>query len=286
MQTWWSRPDATEIADRVNHYCRLDTEKITPLNADGLQASEIKLKSGPSTYYFDLQRYLRYFPSQLRLNFFAGDVWENPDRPTVMKARRLDEKARNGVILNLDRPRHFLHPRDNIAFADKLPKLIFRGDIHNKPHRISFFEKYFDSPYCDLGDTSPKATCDEWTKQRISIADHFKYRFILVLEGNDVASSLQWVMGSNCVPVMARPTVENWLMHSLLVPGKHYIEIAPDFSDLEEKLKYYTEHQGVAETISTESKKWYEQFYDRKREKIISLLVLDKYFRATGQNTD
>lgn len=63
----------------------------------------------------------------------------------------------------------------------------------------------------------------------MSIPEHFKYKFILALEGYDMASSLQWIMASGCVPVMPKPTVEGWLMHSQLVAGRHYIEIAPTF---------------------------------------------------------
>lgn len=286
MQSWWQRDDASEIADRVNFYCRLNPDKIINLGDNSQFSSALKRSQGPSSYYFDIQRWLRYFPAKLSLNFFAGDVWKNPDCPTFMKARRLDAKQNNAVILNLDRPRHFLHPRDNIAFEKKMPKLLFRGDIHNKPHRVAFFEKYFSKESFDLGDTSKVTTNSDWTKPRINIAKHFEYQYILVLEGNDVASALQWVMGSNCVPVMAKPTVENWLMHSLLEPGKHYVEIASDFSDVEEVMNYYLAHPEKGAAIATESQRWYEQFYDKKREKIVSLLVLDKYFRATGQYVD
>ena len=117
----------------------------------------------------------------------------------------------------------------------------------------------------------------------MTIADHLKYKFILALEGNDVASNLKWVMSSNSVAVMPRPTCETWFMEGTLIPNYHYIEIKPDFSDLEERLNHYIQHPNEAESIIKHAHEYVNQFKDKKREDIISLLVLDKYFRMTGQ---
>lgn len=73
------------------------------------------------------------------------------------------------------------------------------------------------------------------------------YKFIMALEGNDVASNLKWVMSSNSIAVMPRPTCETWFMEGKLIPNYHYIEIKPDFTDLEERLKYYIEHPEEAQ---------------------------------------
>ena len=39
-----------------------------------------------------------------------------------------------------------------------------------------------------------------------------KHKFILCIEGNDVASNLKWVMSSNSVAVMPKPKFESWFM--------------------------------------------------------------------------
>ena len=49
-------------------------------------------------------------------------------------------------------------------------------------------------------------------------------------------------MSSNSIAVMPKPTIETWFMESKLEGGKHYIEIAPDYHDLEAKLTYYIAH--------------------------------------------
>lgn len=282
LRTWHSRPDAGYIQDRVNFYCPLPP--ITRLPACAEPIHSLDRSRGHRVYYIDMERYLNYFPANLKLVMQPDDVFTNPKIPTLIKARRLDSAgAENCVILPLNRVRHFPRPHDHIPFLRKKPMLFFRGKIADKPCRLRFFEMYHGHPLMDIGDTSRRPLRPEWGAKKVSIAAHFNFRFILVLEGNDVGSALQWVMGSNCVPVMTRPAVEHWLMHSRLIPGRHYIEIAPDFSDAEEKLRYYINHPLEAQTIANASKEWYSQFASRSRELLIAQLVLQRYFECTGQ---
>lgn len=281
LKDWEKRPDADEIRERVDFYCLPDTP--FKLGEESRRIKDISLHDTHSRYYFDFHEILDAFPGRKRVGFIEGDTGpENPAFPSFEKGRRLKEGRENGVLLNLDKIRHFRLPKDNIPFEEKMPKLIFRGEIDGKPARIRFMEKWFDHPLCDLGDTGLKNR-SRWFKYPIPLADHFKYQFVLTLEGNDVSSALVWVMASNCIPVMPRPTVETWLMHSRLIPGVHYIEISPDFSDVGDKISYYAAHPEEAKRISDASKRWIEQFLDEKREKIIATLVAEKYLKLSGQ---
>ena len=104
----------------------------------------------------------------------------------------------------------------------------------------------------------------------------------MAIEGNDVASNLKWVMSSNSIAVMPKPKFETWFMEGTLVPGYHYIEVKDDFSDVEEKLDYYSSHIDEAEAIIKHANEYVAQFRNKKRERAISLLVLDKYFFITN----
>lgn len=283
LRGWERRSDADYIRDRVDFYCSLP-EGVS-LGPKAHPISRFRLKGTPSRYYFDIGRYIKGFPGRAVIDYMTSDVWENPETPTLMKARRIDSRSCNAALLNLDRRRHFIRPVDPVPFREKRPVLFFRGEIDGKPRRIKFFEMWADYPLFDLGDTARKNR-SRWFAPMARLTDHFDYQFILTLEGNDLASALQWVMASNCVPVMPRPTVEGWLMHSRLVPGVHYIEIAPDFSDVGEKIRYYTDHQEEAERIAAASREWAGQFLDRRRENIISYLVVEKFLRSTGQPAD
>lgn len=277
LHGWEKRSDAGYIRSRVEFYC---PEPLTADTTGTVRKAALNIKECGSRYYFDLMRFLNVYPADTLLRFMPGDVWHNAALPTIAKARRLDANASHMTLLKLNHRRHYVKMKDGIPFHEKKPVLFFRGDIYRKPSRIDFFRKYFNSPHTDLGDTSREASPggEAWLTPHVSIEEHLKYQFILCLEGNDVATAVQWAMASNCVPVMPRPTVETWFMHSRLEPGIHYIEIAADFSDVEEKISYYTEHQEEAELISRRSREWAAQFDDARREKIISHLVLERYF--------
>lgn len=278
LHGWEQRADAEEIRERVDYYFPL-RPPFAPA-PEMREIGEIRLSDSHSTYWYDLMRYLRAFPKKKKVDFIDGDTWENPDHPVFGKARRLDAKKGNVALMNLDRRRHFLKVYDPIPFLEKKPQIFFRGDVDAKENRKRFISRWWGNPLFDLGDTSPRTTT-EWHKPRVSIADHFNYRYILALEGHDVASAVQWICASNCIPVMPRPTVESWLMHGRMIPGVHYIEIADDFSDAAEKIEYYNAHPEEAEKIAKASKEWANQFADKKRENIIHYLVAERYISLT-----
>ena len=122
----------------------------------------------------------------------------------------------------------------------------------------------------------------QWHSEKLTIGEHLDYKFIMSLEGNDVASNLKWVMSSNSIAVTPRLTCETWFMEGTLRPNYHYIEVKDDFSDLEERLQYYIEHPDEAEAIIRHAHEYVAQFRDKKREKLISLLALKKYFERTN----
>ncbi len=274
LKDWQQREDADLIRQRVDYYFPQD-KPFTP-GREARPIRDITLSSSHSSYWYDLMRYLRAFPSDRKIDFINGDTHYNPDSVMFGKARRLDDKKGNVALMNLDRRRHFLKVVDPIPFIEKKPQLFFRGDVDAKENRKRFLTMWWGNPLFDLGDTSPR-TMTEWHTERTDIAKHFEYRYILALEGHDVASALQWICASDCIPVMTRPTVESWLMHGAMIPGIHYIEIADDFSDAAEKIAYYNANPAEAEKIARASKEWVSQFSDTRRENIIHYLVAEKY---------
>lgn len=105
----------------------------------------------------------------------------------------------------------------------------------------------------------------------------------MAIEGNDVASNLKWVMSSNSLAVMPRPTCETWFMEGTLIPDYHYVEVKDDFSDLEEKLHYYITHPEKAEEIIAHAHEYVAQFRDKKREELLQVMVMEHYFKTSGQ---
>lgn len=279
------RQDKEEIMRRVNYYCKLD--KGSNFNRQMWSDKAIMLQdqpvTGQKTYYFDAMEYARYFSQDLRWILDAGDKPYVAPEPAIVKNRPIVEHNENSVILNLDKNRHFLFVRDNKPWRDKKNMTIFRGDLGpRKENRDVFMNRWYGHPMVDAASTNRSEQHPEWQREKLTIGDHLDFKFIMSLEGNDVASNLKWIMSSNSIAVTPCLTQETWFMEGTLIPNYHYIEVKPDFSDLEERLTYYIEHPNEAEAIIQHAHDYISQFRDEKREKLISVLVLKKYFDITN----
>lgn len=279
------RPDWDYICRRADYYNRLDPDRASACLEGLWPLGRHKFRKGvQSAYFFDTYEFTRWFDDRLLWNTVTGDVTTVPPVPSVVKSRPIRGDNANSVLLNLDKIRHFIFLKDDIPFRDKEDRSIFRLAIQRRPHRERFMRMYFGSACCDAGISDPAPEFPkEWAKPHIPMYDHLNFKFILAIEGNDVATNLKWVMSSNSLAVMPRPTYETWFMEGTLRPNYHYVEIRPDYSDLEERMRYYIEHPDEAEAIIAHAHEYVAQFRDRKREKIISLLVMQRYFERTGQ---
>ncbi len=280
LRSFNDRNDREYIQDRVDFYNKLaePVEIKDAIAIKDLHLKDVKQK----VYFFDAYPILRSFPKHYKFSRAFGDVVHVPASPSIVKSRPVADDNQNSVLLKLNKVRHFVRIKKDIPFSEKKDKLVFRGKVTYKEKRRKFFEMYFDHPMCDLGDTQKKKiNPDEWKVNKTSIHYLLQYKFILAVEGIDVASNLKWVMSSNSLAVMPKPEFETWFMESRLIPDHHYVAIKPDYSDLEEKLKYYIEHQDEAQSIIKNAQEYVNQFWDKEREHLISLLVMQKYFRIT-----
>ena len=280
-----NHPDKEYIMERVDYYNKLTTGAFLPTDAPRLKEHTLKNKKSGSVYFYDSYEVTRHFPNHLKWLLKGGDVTTVPEHPTIVKSRPIHCNNANSVLLKLNKVRHFVFVNDKTPFEKKEDLIIFRGDANGKPSRIRFFEKWFGHPKCSLVDTARHSTNpQEWKGEKMSIEEHLKYRYIMALEGVDVATNLKWLMSSNSIAVMPRPKYETWFMEGKLIPNYHYIEIKPDYSDLMERIEYYNSHIDEAKEIIRHANEYASQFRNKKREKLIQLLVMEKYFRNTGQN--
>ena len=272
--------DILYIQRRVNYYNKLENynHQLNLL----LQLTEFRIPPKIRAYYFDSYEYTRFFDKNLKAAFLPGDITHVPDFPTIVKSRPIDDHNANSVILNLDKIRHFIFVNDKKPFVGKKDMLVGRGAV-TQPHRKRFLEMYFNHPLCNIGQVNRDRQGDKYLVKKMTIDEQLDYKFILSLEGNDVATNLKWIMSSNSLAVMPRPKYETWFMEGTLVPNYHYVLIKDDYSDLEERLSYVIEHAEEALEIVRNANEYVNQFRNKKREDVISLLVLDKYFKETGQ---
>lgn len=276
LDSFETRPDQNYILERVNYYCKL--------SGTTLVNGEYQLSSMPkarNNYFRDFFEYSRFFDGELSVDTAFGDNVLVPSTPSVTKSRPISSDNANCVLCNLDKVRHFTFLKDKSRFEDKANKAIFRAAIY-QPHRIDFMKKYFGSEWVDCGDTGTGQRNPEWKVPLITLYDHLVYKFIMAIEGNDVASNLKWIMSSNSIAVMPKPKYETWFMEGKLIPNYHYIEIKSDYSDLPERLQYYIDHPEEAMKIIQNAHEYVKQFQDKEREDLIHLLVLRKYFSLTN----
>lgn len=269
------------IEKRVNYYNKVDTDFSVNENISTIK--KFKQKEKKKTYYFDLIEYLRYFNPIFRVSYLFGDIVDIPKIPTFLKSRPIDGDNQNSILMKLNKIRHFIFVNDKNKFEDKKDILVWRGKCYVE-HRQKFIQEFYDKDYCDVGQTNTK---DEmavpWQKNKMKLEAQLKYKFILAIEGNDVASNLKWVMSSNSIAFMVKPKYETWFMEGTLIPNHHYVLLKGDYSDLEEKINYYSQNVDESLKIIENAHKHVEQFKNNKREDIISLLVLKKYFQKSQQ---
>jgi hypothetical protein len=182
--------------------------------------------------------------------------------------------------MKLDSLRHFTFVRDNLRFREKQPAVVWRGRLHptvTKERRLDFLRGFINKTGFDIGHINDSEVFPEFRRARMSIHDQLHFKYILSLEGVDVATNLKWIMSSNSLCFSQKLKFETWYMEGLLQPGIHYVEIADDFSDVEEKINYYEQHPEEAEKIIANANSYTQQFLDLETEELLSYLVVKRY---------
>jgi hypothetical protein len=259
--------DADALSLRLNYYNKLSHQ----VAAETYASTVGSIPMAKSMYYYDLKEHARYFPRHLQLNHRFGDVKRVPERPSVVKSRPIAGDNRNSILMKLDKFRHYYFPADQIPFPDKKPMAVWRGTSPGNPKRAALVSRYHDHPLCDVG------------RPFLPPAGQMRFRYIISIEGNDVATNLKWIMASNSLCLMPAPRFETWFMEGRLEAGRHYAELSDDFANLEEKILHYERHPDEASAIIRNANEHVAQFFDEPRERLLSLLVLAKYFAMTGQ---
>jgi hypothetical protein len=283
--------DKFEMYRRLDYYNKisskfsLDKKSIENYSMDYWRLSKLKhISSKHGVYFLDLMEYARFFPQENKLAYLFGDITKTPAVPSVTKSRPLSNND-NSVLMKFDKVRHFYFVKNDIPYYKKKNCLIWRGAVFQK-HRIQFMKKFFNkSLSIDLGDVNKNKNKnnENWRKPFLSIEEQLKNKFILSIEGNDVASNTKWIMSSNSLCFMTKPKFETWFMEGNLIPNFHYVLINDDYSNLEEKIDYYISNQREAEEIINNANKYVNQFENKKSEDWIQLKVLERYFYFSGQ---
>ena len=216
------------------------------------------------------------------------------DISTILKNKGVIVKSRSkhdifSILFKLNIDRHWKSiyevKKNDIDYVYKKNKIIWRGSTTGiytyKSSRKILVENYFkyDENIIDVGfNEILDDTYLKYKKNTLSLKELLQHKFILSIEGNDVASGLKWQLYSNSVVFMCKPKVCSWLMEDRLEPYIHYIPLKDNYSDIIEQYYWALQNTQICLEITKNANKYIEQFLDIENEKKIMSEILLRYF--------
>ena len=267
----------TNEKTRIEHYCSPCTENIH----NSVSVNSISKFRGTGYAYDWYQIFSSKDKRKCAVKF--GDVIDHFDQPTFTKSRPILERKNNNILLPLDSIRHFKFFNDSTNYFSKKDNAVWRGAAYFE-HRKRFLAACTNISHLDVADTSKRENDPNLLKPSnyLTISEQLQSKFIFAIEGYDVASNLKWIMGSNSIPIMPKPKFESWFCESTLIPGEHYIEIASDFSNIEQIIDDYLSKPKLCKEISENGKVYAACYSSPKRQYSIAREVAERYFEIVN----
>lgn len=250
------------------------------------------------TYFREIQTYYRLLKNKYpnldaRFVFIPGDIGHSRnDIPVISKTRPIDNPGLN-VLLPLNMPRHWdivgkAKELDRIPWSSKKSTIVWRGVATGVDKRVPLVQTWAQFPDKSLIDVALTKFNDSYAglKDPKYLGKYYpmekmlENKYLISVEGNDVASNLKWILASNTVCIMPQPTIESWLMESRLRPWVHYVPVRSDFSDLLDVYRYCEDNPELMEKVIGNANRYMKQF--RGNEIDLTLDVLKSYCDLTN----
>ena len=107
----------------------------------------------------------------------------------------------------------------------------------------------------------------EYFAERCDMSKHVQYKYLLIVDGNCIASNHQWVFGSGAVPIMITHPKNDYWFKRYLKPMINYVPVAYDLSDLHEKIDWLQSHPQEAKSIAQEALRFSETIFSPEFQK-------------------
>jgi hypothetical protein len=291
---------------RINYYSKHFEKADFFVNKDMLEFNYDKICVGnyndfkknetSITYFRDMSRHLsqlnNYHTNYLFYRF--GDHFTRCKYPTFVKTRHKDDVNSNIILLNLDQEYHTSMltgiPNMDTPFNEKNNKLLWRGcstgeHIHGMRNLIVKKFQYSSNPDIDIKYNKLVQGVTNNNNEFIlaegkSIQEMLKSKFLISIEGNDVASNLKWILLSNSVALMPIPKVCSWFMEDHLEPFVHFVPLNDNFDDLEEKYQWCLDNLDECEKISKNATEYILQFMNEENEREIVNTLITNYMNC------
>ena len=200
--------------------------------------------------------------------------------PVFAKARAVGTHC--GVLLPLNVARHWrgvrMTPRTYVPWERKVERLVWRGSATGGltrrdfvlnlsaqgGHSVAFNSKLGRDVWAGLRRQADTSLPLLWRQM-------MGFKYVLSLEGNDVATNLKWLMAHNSLVLMPRPKSESWLMEGLLRPWVHYVPLDSP-TDAPARLRWARAHDRESRQIVTNANRWFERILNNLQHPASQLL--------------
>jgi hypothetical protein len=177
-------------------------------------------------------------------------------------------------------------PNINLPWKDRIPIAFFRGAcntatqlrkdvialLHGFKHSDALFVR---TPYSSRDDWfGNKGNVIKYYDKRytgscqpVSLTEFINHKYIIIIDGYLISSSLQWIFGSGSVPILiTNPLTDFWFKH-LLIPFENYVPIDHTLGDLKSTIQYLVDNDDVAERIAKNAKEFSKKIFSNEFQK-------------------
>jgi len=134
----------------------------------------------------------------------------------------------------------------------RLPQLFWCG--RGCGHRPWHVARLATSPHAVLGFTDLVPAGSPLARSWAHAPEYQKYKYVAIIDGNVIASSLMWSFALGCVPVLlTHPRNRYWFQHHL-VPYENYIPLRWDLQDYEGTIEWLRSHDAECERIAANAR--------------------------------
>lgn len=105
----------------------------------------------------------------------------------------------------------------------------------------------------------------DWSAPEVSPVDSVAYRYLVDVDGNSTSwSRLRWLLRSGSLVLKQESEHEQWY-YPQLVPWRHFLPVAPDLSDLLDRVAWARAHDAEAQAIAEEGRRFALQRLERPK---------------------
>lgn len=302
-------------SDRIHYYCGGSLNRPVCYNKNFIEDTSFFFlnafkNDNNNSYEKDLIHFIK--KNKLEVKFTNGVLKYCPrDRvelftkiPTLVKSRVISEDEHCSILVKMNTTRHFQNLNDivkkDVPFHQKKNALVWRGATTGygfgnhipirSVSRETLVKKYCNEASLKKGINvglskiiqeakKKEKDYEKFLRPTMTFDELLQYKYILSVEGNDVATNTKWIMCSNSVLFMPKPQIESWFLESKLVPFVHYIPVNDDFSNLETQIKWCDQNPKKCKEIIKNANDYVKIFLDEKNENKIMKSVLEAYLK-------